>query len=401
MRMNYPQINMLLHIAMQILLVTLSLLKSSAAFVLVTANSTDLNVDPNGYVMYCPCMGRFGNQADHFLGAFGFAKAIDRTLILPPWIEYPPWPGRGSNQIPFDTYFKIEPLKEYHRVITMEKFMKTFSETIWPIGNRIGFCYSFSRAKEECMMKDGNPFGPFWDNFKIDFDSYEQYGPMSYDSQRAGIKESWDSKFPPSQYPVLAFSGAPGSFPVSSQNRKLHKYLKWSTSIDKQAREFIKDNLPEGPFVGIHLRHGSDWKKACDHVNEGNTGNHMFASPQCLGYKNEHGKLTYNICFPPVEDILRRTKKAVKKTKAKGVFVATDDNPLLSELSKSLKSLKVKVVQRTPKEPHVDLAILAKSDLYICNCVSSFSSFATREREVSGKPTWFWGFDEQKLKEEL
>jgi len=53
----------------------------------------------------------------------------------------------------------------------------------------------------------------------------------------------------------------------------------------------------------------------------------------------------------------------------------------------------VKVVQRLPAEPHVDLAVLAKAEHYIGNCVSSFSAFAARERRSAGKTVEFWAFD--------
>ena len=53
----------------------------------------------------------------------------------------------------------------------------------------------------------------------------------------------------------------------------------------------------------------------------------------------------------------------------------------------------MKVVQFDDHEPHVELAILAKSDHYIGNCISTFSAFAARERLMAHKTNSFWAVD--------
>ncbi|KAF8770068.1 GDP-fucose protein O-fucosyltransferase 1 like protein [Argiope bruennichi] len=334
--------------------------------VLVQPNLTTKNnhdIDANGYILYCPCMGRFGNQADHFLGALAFAHALNRTLALPPWVEYKPGHSR-SVQIPFDTYFKVEPLQQYHRVITMEYFMQNIAPIIWPKGKRKVFCYMARGGSDHCNAKDGNPFGPFWDTFDVNFDESVFYQPLHYDE-------------PPQLSPCVRKMG------------KLNRNLVWSDAVLKEAKTFISGMVPRGPFVGIHLRNGPDWVRACEHIEHSPL---LFAAPQCLGYQNEFGQATPELCFPTKDIILRQLKTKVKALKAKAVFVASDHDHMISDIEKYMKDLKVKAYKLPVSNPHVDLAILGLSNHFIGNCISSFTAFAKRERDANNLQSSFWAF---------
>ncbi|CAI8050008.1 GDP-fucose protein O-fucosyltransferase 1 [Geodia barretti] len=95
--------------------------------------------DDHGYVLYCPCMGRFGNQAAHFLGALRFAKELNRTLAVPPWRSY----TRKAN-VPFGELFDIEVVQRYHKSLPLEEFMVQLAPQHWPPGERVGYCYRFT-----------------------------------------------------------------------------------------------------------------------------------------------------------------------------------------------------------------------------------------------------------------
>ncbi|KAM7341835.1 O-fucosyltransferase 1 [Cochliomyia hominivorax] len=362
--------------------------------------------DENGYLAYCPCMGRFGNQADHFLGALAFSKALNRTLILPPWVEY----RRGemrSKQVPFNTYFSVEPLKKYHRVLLMEDFMQNLAPTLWPKDKRISFCYMERKsiqAKDNnvpgCHAKEGNPFGPFWDTFDIDFSGSEFYGPLHFDVHHSNMPERWQERYPAKEWPVLAFTGAPASFPVQNENRQLQEYLKWNHKYRSLASDFIKNTLPKGAFIGIHLRNGIDWVKACEHVKD---SQQLFASPQCLGYNNEKGNLYSELCMPSKELIVRQIKRLIKnvkqdqpKNEVRSVFVASDNNHMLLELNAALQRMNITAYRLPNDNPHLDLTILRQSNHFIGNCISSYSAFVKRERDVNGFPSYFWAYPNEK-----
>ena len=341
-------------------------------------------------------LGRFGNQADHFLGALAFSKGLDRTLVLPPWVEYKKGQPR-SIQVPFDTYFNVTELEKYHRVITMERFFEELAGEVWPLSKRISFCYASRQShsvddnnKEGvCNAKNGNPFGPFWDTFNVNFVESQTYGPLHYDVHFTNVAKDWTEKFPANNWPVLAFTGAPAPYPVQKENVLLHKYLKWNDYLLNKAENFIKTQLPKGPFIGVHLRNGVDWERACEHVVH---SSNLFASAQCLGYQNENGRASTELCLPSEEITSRQLRRILNQLKAKSIFVASDHDHMIEKFNKAFKKLGVTAHKLNEDDPHLDLAILGRANHFIGNCVSSFSAFVKRERDVNGFPSSFWAF---------
>lgn len=64
------------------------------------------------------------------------------------------------------------------------------------------FCYVARGSKSTgCNAKEGNPFGPFWDTFDIDFVGSEFYNPLHYDVHHSNMVEQWNSKYNPSDWP--------------------------------------------------------------------------------------------------------------------------------------------------------------------------------------------------------
>lgn len=346
-----------------------------------------------GFILYCPCMGRFGNQAEQLLGSIHFAKLLNRTLILPPFIHY------GINHtpelVPFERILQLETIKKYYDVLLLADFMNQDANTVWPVGKRRFYCYSqrgFTQMNEQsCNALQGEPFNTFWSSFGVSEDSSTYYKPLTTNPESA---LRWSQMYPPSSHPVLTFVGAPSPFPAHKDSTKLQKYIKISEPIEKVSKEFMDLMGVSGkPYLSMHVRHGSDWKKACQLLLDG-PKTRLFSSNQCTGYPPDDSghTLEYETCFPSYETMSRDLSEALTKFKERHnlsiqvVHIATDFDS--SELWRYLEKmfpnvrfirLKQASIQFTP-DYMIDIYLMTHADVFIGNCVSSFSAFPARIR---------------------
>ena len=85
-----------------------------------------------------------------------------------------------------------------------------------------------------------------------------------------------------------------------------------------------------------------------------------------------------------------------RDTGVSNVFVASDSDHMLGEFRDSFSGTGVEFTRITEDDFLLDLVILELSELFIGNCVSSFSAFVKRSRDVASRPSAFWGFREQR-----
>ena len=58
----------------------------------------------------------------------------------------------------------------------------------------IVFCRARDPSVDDCLMKEGNPFGPFWDELGVDFDRSEFTG-LGNDVHNERTRALWNDRY--------------------------------------------------------------------------------------------------------------------------------------------------------------------------------------------------------------
>jgi peptide-O-fucosyltransferase len=357
--------------------------------------------DAPGFVAYCPCSGRLGAQIDSLLSAIAFASAVNRTLLLPPFVYAGP---RGRTRaLPFERILSVDALAAHHRVALLDDFVRSQAgladdQALYPADKRVWICPG--RGDRECPPLEGAPFAEFWALMNVTF-ARSVPTPLSvdiaFDSRAAA---AWRAVFPPASHPVLAFRVAPGRYPAPTVYHGAHSCLSWASSVRSAADRFMNASLPR-PYVAVHLRESEEWQRACKSA----VGRPEYMqSIQC----SHAGPISSDMCTPTMDRIVEAIRRAVRTAHAQSVLIGSDTVGALKAVQQvfagsPLISHGVRVPIVAYEGPRgvsemenaaVDLALFEDAELFIGNCLSSFTAAAARSRTQRGRPTLFWGMEQ-------
>lgn len=120
-----------------------------------------------------------------------------------------------QRNVPFTEWFQLAPVQSYHKSLPLEDFLAQLAPERWPPGKRTGYCYRAYKSNiDDCEMKSGNPFGPFWDELGVDFDTSEFTG-LSYDVYHDSVLRQWQERSALSvvnhahKYTIVNYSSTP------------------------------------------------------------------------------------------------------------------------------------------------------------------------------------------------
>lgn len=352
-----------------------------------------------GYLMYCPCSGKFGQQVEFLLGSISVARHLERTLIIPPIIERH---GRNRSFRKFSDIFSWDDLRD-EDVIEMADFLEHFAST-WDASKRVAFCHKANLSEDGriCNMQSDECSKEFWNFQNISFDSSQttlHLANLTINPHQSAL--AWKAAFPSNNFPVISLAEAPAVYPVAPSDIPNQEYLKFAPKILSKAQTYmkaLKKVSKLGTSLSIHLRQGSDWNNIC---KEGIGRSSVRSSPQCLPSPTGLKEVTQNICLPSLKLVAKTAVEMVKRYGVSAIFIASDANPSkpIYSIERALQrhNLEAETTVRTlpVSDLYEDIAIMGMTDYFLGNCLSSITAFVKRQRDLRGLPSSFFGIEEE------
>lgn len=294
----------------------------------------------------------------------------------------------------------------------MDDFLNDLAPIIWKEADRSIACYSHRKfgnkdndsqnnsEASSCNAFEGSPFKEFWHRHNIkSFPAGSlYYQPLHTDYN---FVDQWNQIF--GKVRVLTFVGAPSSFPTTPKATPLKRFVHFSSKVVDRAKAYREDReFSRRPYISVHIRHGTDWSRACDLIKTNTDLSQLFSSAQCLGENNSNYHLEYELCMPSSEGIIEDIRTVLNgyneqhiEDPIKHLHIATDyNNETLwrqiydafdGQLSvigpqSRISALSGEVTFHSPPPFITDLYLLSYANAMLGNCISSFSAFATRYR---------------------